>query len=53
MKPCYFTGKVWIGSNYFPDARPPIYGDMALVQRALLEKRPKPNWILAAIWRWL
>ena len=38
MTPAYFTGKVWIGSNYHPDTRPHIEGDMFTLQTALINK---------------
>ena len=36
MTPAYCTGKVKIGSNYHPDTRPHIEGDMLTLQTALI-----------------
>jgi len=52
------TGRVLIGSNYFKDTRPQIWGDMLTLQSALLDPsthRKQNLWvrIINRVWRLL
>lgn len=53
----YNTGKVKIGSNYRPDNRPEITGDMLRLQIALLDSRFRPTSffgkVMFKLWSWL
>lgn len=53
----YNTGKIKIGSNYHPETRPEITGDMLKLQIALLDSCFRPTTFLGRvmfkIWSWL